>query len=196
MSNEKNLPETIQTVPGHLTGDPSPKTSLTGVAVTLAVSLAISPGDGMRGHGRTLDDLVSLVPNESPQAVEGAAFDLEALGLVEIRRAIGKFWWLYLTQRFYEQIDKQVMGWNTYDDARTLAKLLLEDETRTRTSKLHETSGWDKRRFNPAFRALLDQISEEHISKEIQPNYPSAFVVLGPEDSASLRRFTRAMHSA
>ena len=45
---------------------------------------------------------------------------------------MGGMWWLYLTQRFHEQIDYQVMGWqsSTSQDARTLARLLLEDEAR------------------------------------------------------------------
>jgi hypothetical protein len=189
MSDEHDFDEPMQTIPGRLTGDSSPKTTLTGVAVNLAASLAKAPGNGMRGPARSLDDLIALLPDEDPQAIQDAAFDLESLGLVEIVRTIGKHWWLHLTQTFYEQVDHQVMAWNTYDDARTLAKLLLEDEARAATLKLHEISGWDKRRFNPAFRALLKYIPDERISKEVQPNYPSAYLLLLPEDRARLRRF-------
>jgi hypothetical protein len=123
-------------------------------------------GDGtIKTDNILTSDLIVLLPDEDPQAIQDAVFDLESLGLVEIVRTIGKHWWLHLTQMFYEQVDHQVMGWNTYDDARTLAKLLLEDEARAATSKLHEISGWDKRRFNPAFRALLNHIPDERISK-------------------------------
>jgi hypothetical protein len=189
MSHEHDFDEPMQTIPGRLTGSSSPKTTLVGVAVNLAVALAKAPGNGMRDKARSLDDLITLLPDENPQAIQDAVFDLQSLGLVEIIRTIGKHWWLHLTQMFYEQVDHQVMGWNTHDDARTLAKLLREDEARAATSKLHEISGWDKRRFNPAFRALLNHIPDERVSKEIQPNYPSAYLLLLPEDRARLRRF-------
>ena len=91
----------------------------------------------------------------------------------------------------YEQIDHQAMGWQstTANDARTLANLLLEDEGRERTSAPHAASGWDKRRFNPAFQFLLGQIPDERASGEIQPNYPSSSVFLLEEDNAKLRKF-------
>jgi hypothetical protein len=83
------------------------------------------------------------------------------------------------------------MGWEstTADDARTLAALLLEDEGRERTAVLHAASGWEKRRFNPAFQLLLRLIPDERTSREIQPDYPSTSVFLLAEDKALLRRF-------
>jgi hypothetical protein len=74
----------------------------------------------MAGRGLTLEDLCKLLPEADPKAVDDAAFELNALGLVDIQRAIGKQWWLRLNQKFYEQVDYQVMGWEstTEDDAR------------------------------------------------------------------------------
>jgi len=168
----------------------APKKSITGLTAALAVALAKAPGDGMRGKGREPNDVAALLPDNDSKAVHEAAFELQDLGLVQIQRAIGKHWWLYLDQNFYEQVDHQVMGWNTYDDAKSLAKLMLEDDGRAVASKLHEASGWDKRRFNPAFRFLLNELPAERVSKEIQPNYPSSYVMLLPEDRARLKRFS------
>jgi hypothetical protein len=169
----------------------APTTTLSGTSVDLAVALARAPGDGMAGRGLTLDDLCKLLPEADPKVVDHAAFELSALGLVDIQRATGKQWWLRLNQKFYEQVDHQVMGWesNTEDDARTLAGLLLEDEGRGRTSVLHAASGWEKRRFNPAFQLLLRFIPDGRVSREIQPDYPSSSVFLLAEDKALLRRF-------
>jgi hypothetical protein len=169
-----------------------PTAELSDAAVQLAVALARGPGDGMAGPSRDLDTLCKLVPEVGRKEVEEAAFELNSYGLVEIKRAIGGMWWLYLTQRFYEQIDHQVMGWksSTDQDARALAQLLLEDEGREWTPTLHEASGWDKRRFNPAFAGLLRLIPTGRVSREIQPNYPARSVSLLPEDRAMLRRFT------
>jgi hypothetical protein len=98
----------------------APTTILGGTSVNLAVALARAPGDGMAGRGLTLEDLCKLLPEADPKAVDDAAFELNALGLVDIQRAIGKQWWLRLNQKFYEQVDYQVMGWEstTEDDAR------------------------------------------------------------------------------
>lgn len=106
----------------------------------------------MAGPGRDIDTLCKFVPDLERKAVEEAAFELKAHGLVTIKRALGAHWWLSLTQRFYEQIDHQVMEWqsSTSQDARTLARLLLEDEAREWTPTLHAASGWD--RFSNSFR--------------------------------------------
>lgn len=167
----------------------APTTTLTGVSSDLAVALARAPGDGMAGGGLTLDDLCKLLPEADRKTVDEAAFELSALGLVDIQRAIGKQWWLRLNQRFYEQVDHQVMGWDTEDDARTLAGLLLDCGGSERTSVLQSASDWEKRRFNPAFQLLLQFIPDGRVSRELQPDYPSSSVFLLAEDRALLRRF-------
>jgi hypothetical protein len=167
----------------------SPTHAITGTAASLAAALARAPGDGMRGRPRNLHDLCDLLPDCEPANIEDAAFELADFGLVDIKRAIGKGnWWIQLPQQFYEQIDHQVMDWNsnTHDDARRLAELLLEDNGRQRTSVLQLASGWEKRRFNPAFRALLHYVLV--YSNEIQADYPSSSVVLTSDDRARLRR--------
>jgi hypothetical protein len=170
----------------------NPTTTLTGVAVQLAVALARAPGDGMAGRGRMLADLCAFLPDVDRNEVEQAAFELNSHGLVKIDRAMGRDnWWLRLTQKFYEQVDHQVMGWgsSTEEDARSLAKLLLEDEAREWTPTLHAASGWDLRRFNPAFQALLRVVPDERVSGEVQPDYPARSLSLIPEDRAAMRRF-------
>ncbi|TWB93201.1 hypothetical protein FBZ93_111240 [Bradyrhizobium macuxiense] len=172
----------------------APTTTLVGPSLDLAVALARAPSDGMAGRGLTIDDLCKLLPEVDPKEIEKAAFDLNALGLTGIQRAFGGHWSLRLKQKFYEQLDHQVMGWEstTELDARTLANLLLEDEERERTSALHAASGWEKRRFNPAFQFLLNIIPEGRASREIQPDYPSSSICLLDEDKALLRRFIAA----
>jgi hypothetical protein len=170
----------------------NPTTTLTGLAVQLAVALARAPGNGMTGPRRTLADLCALLPDVDRNEVEQAAFELNSHGLAKIKRAIGRDnWWLELTQLFYEQIDHQVMGWgsSTDQDARFLANLLLEDEAREWIPKLHAASGWELRRFNPAFQALLRVIPDERVSQEVQPDYPARSLSLIPEDQAELRKF-------
>jgi hypothetical protein len=172
----------------------APKVTLTGVTAELTVVLAHASTDGMRGKARGREDLYALMPNAGPKSIDEAAFELKSYGLVEIQRAIGGHWWLHLTQQFYEQIDHQVMGWNstTQEDARILGGLLLEDTSREWTPTLHAASGWERRRFNPAFNFILRFIPEERISGEVQPDYPARSVSLLPEDRVVLRQFVSA----
>jgi hypothetical protein len=167
----------------------SPKATLSGVTAQLVSALAQAPGDGMRGKGQTLDDLCQLIPNTDRKLVQDAAFEMESYGLVEIERALGNHWWLYLTQNIYEQVDHQLMGWRTEDDAAKLAQLMLDHDDMEAAPKLHMASGWDKRRFNPAFQYVLRFFPESRISGELQPNYPALSVVMLPEDKAALLRF-------
>jgi hypothetical protein len=131
-----------------------------------------------------------IVPPEAKHPDDRLRVPLEAaLGVIPgvsgLVKLVGE------TQKFYEEVDHQVMAWgsSTEEDARTLAKLLLEDEARKRTQTLHAASGWEKRRFNPAFRALLRLIPDGRVSGEIQPDYPARSLSLIPEDRAALRRF-------
>jgi hypothetical protein len=167
----------------------TPTSTVTGVAAQLVTALAQESGDGMRGKRRMLDDLCKLLPSVERKAIEDAAFELSSHGVVDIERAIGKHWWLYLSQNFYEQFDHQVMGWSTADDAAVLAQLMLDHEQMQRTAALHDATGWNRRRFNPAFQLLLGLITTGWISEERQPDYPAPFVGPLPEDQARFRRF-------
>lgn len=164
----------------------SPTTELSAPAVTLAVALAREPGNGMGGKLRDLTSICALVPDLARDDVQDAIFEMKRLDLVELTSGSNN-WWLKLSQKFYEQVDPQVMGWSPLDDAKRLAELLLEDRQRQRTAVLHEASGWEARRFNPAFRVLLRYLPVH--SKEIQADYPSTSVNVGPEDRAALKHF-------
>lgn len=164
----------------------SPTTELSAPAVALAVALAREPGNGMGGRPRDLTAICALVPELARENVQDAVFELKELGLVEFTSSLNS-WWLKLTQKFYEQVDAQVMGWDTLADARELARLLLKDASCQRTAILHAASAWDARRFNPAFSALLPFLPIH--SNEIQADYPSPSVNLMPEHRAMLKRF-------
>ena len=127
-------------------------------------------------------------PEADPQDVEDATADLEVLGLIERERLVGKHWLTRLRPAFYLQLDRQIMGWDTRADAVTIARLLLERDVSGAAPDLHRQTGWDKRRFNPAFRVVLDNFPESRISQHLQPDYPSAYVHILPEDRAVLRR--------
>jgi hypothetical protein len=66
---------------------------------------------------------------------------------------------------------------------------MIEDSNMGHAPNLHFKSGWEKRRFNPAFRYLLPLFADGRVRRVIQPDYPSLGVVIAAEDRAALRRF-------
>jgi hypothetical protein len=167
----------------------NPTMTLMGTAAQLAVGLAKACPDGLGHEQFDLDALCKLLPEVDRQEIEDATADLEGLGLVQRERSIGKYWSIRLTPAFYAQLDRPIMGWDSTADAVVVARLLLEKDASGAASDLHKQTSWGKRRFNPAFRIVLGMFPEGRISQEIQPDYPSRYVRVLPEDRAVLRRF-------
>jgi hypothetical protein len=137
--------------------------TLSNTAAQLAVALAKACPDGLGHEEFDLDALCSLLPELDRPDIEDATADLEVLGLVERERFLGKHWTIRLAAAFYLQLDGQIMGWDTTSDAVTVARLLLERDASGAASDLHRQTGWEKRRFNPAFRVVLDRFPESRI---------------------------------
>jgi hypothetical protein len=167
----------------------APRHTLAPVTAQLVRALAKDCQDGMGLKVYQLSDFCTLLPDADPQAIEDAAADLESLSLLNVRKVLSGPYRASLTQDFYEQFDNQVMEWNTQEDAVVLAGLLLEHQDAGSTARLHELSGWGRRRFNPAFQYLLNFFHPRHISQEMQAIYPSLSVNVQPDDRARLRRF-------
>ena len=167
----------------------NPTTTLTGTTAQLAAALARACPDGLGREEFGLDALCRLLPEIDRHDIEDAMADLEVLGLFERERFLGKRWMVRLTPAFYLQLDDQILGWNPTADAVTVARLLLERDASGVASDLHNKTDWERRRFNPAFRIVVDLFPEGRISKELQPDYPSSCLLVLPEDRAVLRRF-------
>ncbi|MEQ8829851.1 MAG: hypothetical protein RLW87_08590 [Alphaproteobacteria bacterium] len=168
----------------------SHKETISGVTAQLIAALAKDCPDGLGHEFYDLDRLSGLLLDEDRQELEDAAFELEALGLVDFHRSINGPWRLSLSPDFYEQVDHQVMDWATEEDAIALARLMLELDTGNAPT-LHEKTGWPKRRFNPALRYLLPLFPEGRVRRVIQPDYVTMGVALAPEDKAALRRLVK-----
>ena len=163
---------------------------ITGTMAKLVHHLAHACPDGLGQEYFTLTEMLAMLPNENSQEVEDAVYELEFLGLVKVSRALSRDWFARLTQDFYEKLDHQIMGWNTEDDAVTIVHKMIEyDEGDAPT--LHKLTGWEKRRFNPAFSQVLRLFPESRIRKVSQPDYPSLGVCMIPEDKVRMRRFVR-----
>lgn len=164
----------------------APSETISGLPARLVVRLAQECPDGLSMQDYDLDALSALFPDEDRQSIKDAVSDLKALGLLKSWDFIGG-WRIALAEDAYEQVDPQVMGWDTKADAVEVARMMLAEDT-GHAPELHEKTGWSKRRFNPAFRLLLPLFPEGRVRRVIQPDYPSLGVLLMDEDRAKLRR--------
>ena len=123
--------------------------------------------DGLGHEEFDIGALCRLLPETDRQDIEDATADLEVLGLVERECFVGKHWHIRLTPDFYLQLDHQIMGWDNKADAVTVARLLLASSGAA--SDLHRQTGWEKRRFNPAFRIVLRRFPPGKSSRSFSP---------------------------
>jgi hypothetical protein len=158
----------------------------------LMIALVAQCPDGMHAKYYSLDEISKLLPARQPNEIEDAIHDEEASGYVESLPVISGPLRVRLTDKSYEDFDPVAKGWVPREDAIAIARSMLEHEDQA-ASKIQTDVGMERRRFNPAFRHLLDYLEANEvgglISKEIQPNFPAAAVVFTPKVKAVLRRF-------
>lgn len=164
--------------------------TLNGVIASLVYHLAHDCSDGLGHKIFSLENILAMLPNEASQEVEDAIYELENFGFLKVSRVLSGKWHARLTQSFYEQFDYQIMGWNTENDAVTIVQKMLELNNGDAPT-LHKETGWEKRRFNPAFRRILELFPEGRIRRTMQPDYPSLGVCIAPEDRVVMRRFVK-----
>ncbi len=158
----------------------------------LMIALVAQCPDGMHTKYYSLDEISKMLPARQHDKIEEAIHDEEAFGYVESLPVIGGPVRVRLTEKAYEDFDPAAKGWVPREDAVAIAQSMLEHQDQA-ASKIQIDVGLERRRFNPAFRHLLNYLEANDvggfISKEIQPNYPAAAVVFTPKVKAVLRKF-------
>ncbi|KAF0105087.1 MAG: hypothetical protein FD144_996 [Rhodospirillaceae bacterium] len=151
----------------------------------LAVALARACPDGLGRTNYTKDDIQRLMPHLAATDIEDQVHAFQARGWVRLVKFAGGTWHLKLTTAFYEEVDPQVMGWTPAADARIVVLHMLNKET-GRAAALHEACGWDRRRFNPAYRHVMQLVPSSSISPERSPTYPAVSILWQSEVKAAL----------
>lgn len=163
--------------------------SLTGAPAYIAKHMIELCADGMASDRVTLADLQAAYPDLSKEQLLDGFGDLESYGLIESRALINAPTRYRLTRFGYEVLDGPIMGWNTHEDARTIAALVVEKRQNIRSAELEAELGWPRRRFNPALRIVVDFIDPGHVSHTIQPDYVTRYFSPNNAELAVLRRF-------
>lgn len=164
------------------------KETVGGLPAQVAKLLIEQCPDGLHRQWVDVPSLARQLETDDASVLD-AIGELQIYGLVETRSLINAPRRVRLTASAYAQLDHQIMGWSTSEDARHVAGLALKMGESIRTADLHQSTGWEKRRFNPACAEVLSFVLDGPVSAEIQPDYPTRFFCLSPSDRARLRRF-------
>lgn len=148
--------------------------------------------DGLRGH---FDDaMLADFPDESQRTIGLALAELEADDFVTLSKLIGRKLPRVRTEvELFVACDPAITGNDPIEDSVVLARLLIEKpDLGRRASDLEAASGWDRRRFNPAFALLIPSIHDGRVRKTIQNDYPTMGIMLADDDVVALQRYVRA----
>lgn len=74
-------------------------------------------------------------------------------------------------------------------DTVTVAELALAGPDSVNAEQIFEQTGWDDRRFNPAFEYLASQVPEGRVSKAFGSKFAVGFFHMLPEDRVRIKRF-------
>lgn len=148
--------------------------------------------DGLPGHFG--DELLETFPDEDRRTLGLALAELEAEGLVTLSHLIGpRLPRVRTTVDLFLACDAAVTGHDPVEDSVVLARLLLEKPELGRNARnLEHASGWERRRFNPAFALLIPCVADGRVRKSIQNDYPTTGLILADEDVIELRRYVKA----
>ena len=139
------------------------------------------------------DGLLVSFPEADARTLGMALAELEADGLVTLSRVLGpSLPRVRTTVELFIACDPAITGHDPVEDSVILARLLLErPDLGGSATRLEDASGWERRRFNPAFALLVPCVGDGRVRKSIQDDYPTMGVLLADEDLVELRRYVQ-----
>lgn len=162
---------------------------LSPTAQQLGLYMANQCSDGLPGHFG--DELMESFPAEDRKSLGLALAELEAEGLVTLSHVLGPHLpRVRTTVELFIACDAAITGHDPVEDSVVLAGLLIDDpELGGNARDLEQASGWERRRFNPAFALVIPNVADGRVRKSIQNEYPRMGVLLIDEDVVQLRRY-------
>ena len=147
--------------------------------------------DGLRGLFG--DEIAEQFPDEHRRSLGVALAELEAEGMVTLSHLIGsKLPRVRTTVELFVACDAAITGNDPVEDSVILARMLIENpDLGGRASDLEEATGWERRRFNPAFALVIPNIADGRVRKVIQNDYPSMGVLIAGGDLVQLRQYVQ-----
>lgn len=140
------------------------------------------------------DALMSAFAQHSKGEIEEAIAELETDGFVEVLHV----WGGEISQfqpllELYLTFDGPAFGRDPIADAVTLAELALAHKETASADDIFPETGWDVRRFNPAFEYVATHIPENRVSRHYGTQFGVTHLYLMPEDRVQLKRMISRM---
>jgi hypothetical protein len=147
--------------------------------------------DGLTGYFG--DNLLEAFPDEDARAIKLALAELKEEKLVNLTLLINlKLPRVTTTLNLFIACDAAITGHNPVEDSIVLARMLIEQNDLGGNARdLQAATGWERRRFNPAFALIIPCVGEGRVRTAYQPDYPVLGVLVSDEDILTLRRYIR-----
>ena len=159
------------------------------LARKVAVWVAEQDADGRRSFVDTQKLQGAFKDIGESELVEAIA-ELETDGFAQMSRAHGSGLPNFRpTLDLYLTFDRPAFGCDPIADTVTVAELALAGPDSVNAEQIFEQTGWDDRRFNPAFEYLASQVPEGRVSKAFGSKFAVGFFHMLPEDRVRIKRF-------
>lgn len=132
-----------------------------------------------------LEAIATNTPELSMPQVESALYELQELRFVSTKPGLIR---IRPTLDLFRAFDPAVFETVPDQDAKQLARAVLDNRSLQNVRLLHQHTGWTLRRFNPALCSLLEHVNQDLISREIQPDYPTTHFSLDGGSEFHLKR--------
>ena len=159
------------------------------LARKIAVWVAEQDADGWRNFVDP-DKLREAFKDNTDAELEEAIAELKTDGFAEMSRALGRglphfrpSLDLYLT------FDGPVFDRDPIADTVTVAELALAGPDNVSAETVFTQTGWDQRRFNPAFEHVASQIPDGRVSRTSGTKFKVPFFLMLAEDRVRMKRF-------
>lgn len=164
---------------------------LTPLAERIGLWLSESSTDGLRGQIPE-DELIAAFPDASQTELEEAVAELDVDHYIKTTLVLGpnKLPRMRIEYALYSAFDRAVHGHDPVQDSAMLARIVLENE-HINVAGLHQASGWDHRRFNPALQIMASQIDGRRVIDRGGDGYAIDHFHLLADDKVSLRRWLK-----
>lgn len=161
---------------------------LTDLAYRLGVWLVQNSPNGL-AHPVDRDRVMTAFDDVADRDFRDAVAELETDGYIKVHSLLNGPPLMSYQVELFSTFDPLVSGADPTLDAVELARISLGLDQGINVVALHEQTGWDLRRFNPALSIMLTHIDDRRVSGSGGGRYPTHSFIVLPTDRVQLRRF-------
>lgn len=165
------------------------------LARKIGVWVAESCSDGRCNHVN-LEELKATFAGISERELEEAIAELDTDGFVQVSRTLGGGLPHFRpTLDLYLTFDGPAFGRDPITDTICVAELALAGPDSVNAENVFAQTGWDIRRFNPAFEHVAEQVPDGRVSRAFGTQFTVSFFHCLAEDRVQIRRLISRLKS-